>query len=108
MPTQTTEIKAGDLALDAIGRSIRLEYPRFRDGVRPMMSWNSDHAPLRGPFRTVEGIITGIEGVSLRINETKICSPDEEWVFQLAEVHLEIDGREIVKVDPFYEVEILS
>lgn len=95
-------IQAKDLTLTQVGQTVRVEYPRFRDGVRVQGE------PFMGPFRIVEGFVTGLSTRSEVFDDTRICSPDEERVFQLSEVHVRIDSRETLELDPLYELEVLG
>ena len=95
-------IQAKDLALSQVGQTVRIEYPRFRDGVRVQGE------PFMGPFRIVEGFLTGLSTRIEILDDTRICSSDEERIFQLSEVHIRIDSRETLELDPLYELEVLG
>lgn len=95
-------MQAKDLNLSQVGQTVRVEYPRFRNGVRVQGE------PFMGSFRIVEGIITQLTTRSEVIRDDRLCSPDEEHVFQLSEVHIRIDSWETLELDPLYELEVLG
>lgn len=91
------------LSLNDIGKMVKLHLPRFDTPTEhlgtPMM---------RGPFRELEGILTGLRGWSVAIDDSRLCSEDRELIFQLDQVLLEVDKREEVSLPPSYEIHLLE
>lgn len=89
------------LSLNDIGKMVKLRLPRFDTPTEylgtPMM---------RGPFRELEGVLTGLRGWSVAVDDTALCSPDQEFLFPLERVLLEVDKREEVTLPPSYEIHL--
>lgn len=89
------------LSLNDIGKMVKLRLPRFDTPTEHLGT------PMtRGPFRELEGALTGLRGVSLAVDDTALCSEDRELIFPLERVLLEIDKREDVSLPPSYEIHL--
>lgn len=89
------------LSLKDIGKTVKLRLPRFDAPTEylgtPMM---------RGPFRELEGALTGLRGISIAVDDSRLCSEDRELIFPLDRVLLEVDKREEVTLPPSYEIHL--
>lgn len=89
------------LSLKDIGKTVKLRLPRFDAPTE-----NLGTLMMQGPFRELEGALTGLRGISIAIDDTRLCSEDRELIFPLDRVLLEIDKREEVALPPSYEVHV--
>lgn len=94
-------MRVDQLSLKDIGKMVKLRLPRFDTPTEylgtPMM---------RGPFRELEGALTGIRATSHAIDDTALCSPDQTLIFHPDRILLEIDKREEVALPPSYEIHV--
>lgn len=94
-------MRVDQLSLKDIGKMVKLRLPRFDTPTEYLGTLK-----MQGPFRELEGALTGLRGISIAIDDTRICSEDRELIFPLDRVLLEIDKREEVALPPSYEVHV--
>lgn len=94
-------MRIDQLSLRDIGKTVKLRLPRFDTPTE-----NLGTPMMRGPFRELEGALTGLRAWTLAIDDSRICSADQELMFPLERVLLEIDKREEVSLPPSYEIHL--